>query len=140
MLTLPRSGGGVAVPAQPPAVNAASAQLQSQLEGLLSGTLGPGRAVVAADVAVTDAHTVSTRTSYGRRGTAVASQSWNAPGYKGRSTTYGVSRRVITTRVVPGSVRSIHVAVLVSSTVPAATRQISAAGALGRRWAFEAPR
>ena len=120
-VTLSRGPSAAAAPAGPPPVNAASARVQSELEGLLSNTLGPGRAVVAADVAVNAARSSSVTLSYGRRGTALASRSGNATGHTSRSTAFGVSRKVTTTTAVPGAVRSIHVAVLVASTVPAPT-------------------
>src|SRR4051812_38300534 len=88
VLTLPRGGRGASAPAQPPAVNALSAQLQSDLENMLSNTLGPGRAVVAADVAVHPERSSSVTLSYGRRGTALASRSGNATGYASRSTEF----------------------------------------------------
>src|SRR3954452_2748053 len=71
VLALARGGSAPAVPAEPPAVNAASAELQQQLDELLTTTLGRGRAVVSADVVLDGNRSRSARLTYGRRGTAL---------------------------------------------------------------------
>jgi hypothetical protein len=120
-IALARGGSGPVAVAQPPAVNQAGADLQQQLVDLLTTTLGPGRAVVSADVVLNGNRSQSARLAYSRRGTALTASTVKATGYRARSTTWGRSQRLTTTTYAPGAVRSIHVAVLVSNTVPAAT-------------------
>jgi flagellar biosynthesis/type III secretory pathway M-ring protein FliF/YscJ len=122
-----------------PSATGASAELQRQLNTLVTDVLGADRAVVVANVALDQRRSSATSLTYTSRGITLASRvdRTRASGYRRRRTSAarGHDTKRVSTTFAPGTVRRIDLGVIVDSTVPRATvaalrRELAAAAGL----------
>ncbi|WP_028065936.1 flagellar M-ring protein FliF C-terminal domain-containing protein [Solirubrobacter soli] len=127
------------------AVDPTSSHLERNLNDLLTSVLGPGQAVVSADVTLNSDRTSATQLRYGHRGIALNTAGSRISAANGAarmrrrsgSMTWAHNERLTTTAYAPGAVRRISLGVIVNARVPTATvrtlkRELGTAAGLRR--------